>query len=83
MQRLVAAAGPRPRGRCSGRMTDRPDRPGPLLRRGPRPLLLHLTRAMLKSSGSAPASPSSKPGSPPWSVDAELLAGIAAYRRHP
>lgn len=63
-------------------MTDRPDRPGPLLRRGPRPLLLHLMRAMLKSNASAPGSPSSKPGSPPWSVDAELLAGIAAYRRH-
>jgi polyhydroxyalkanoate synthase len=31
-------------------MTDRADRPGPLMRRGPRPLLLHLTLAMLRSS---------------------------------
>ncbi len=28
------------------------DAPGPLLRRGPRPLLLHLTLAMLRSSAS-------------------------------
>lgn len=31
-------------------MTTRPDAPGPNLRRGPRPLLLHLTLAMLRSS---------------------------------
>ena len=28
--------------------------PGPLLRRGPRPLLLHLTLAMLRSSAPSP-----------------------------
>ncbi|HEX4260268.1 MAG TPA: alpha/beta fold hydrolase [Acetobacteraceae bacterium] len=79
-------------------MSDRPDQPGPLLRRGPRPLLLHLTRAMLRSPASPAGSPSWSPGSPPWSdkrgsdkpgsvppgsIDPELLAGIAAYRRHP
>ena len=57
---------------------------GPLLRRGPRPLLLHLTRAMLSSTGSPSASPSSSGGLPGWNPDAaELIAGIAAYRRHP
>jgi polyhydroxyalkanoate synthase subunit PhaC len=62
-------------------VTDRPDAPGPLRRRGPRPLLLNL---MLGSwIGSAGGSPSSNPGLPPWSADAELIAGIAAYRRHP
>lgn len=54
---------------------------GPLLRRGPRPLLLHLTRAMLSSTA---ASPSSSAGLPSWNADAaDLVAGIAAYRRHP
>jgi poly(3-hydroxyalkanoate) synthetase len=65
---------------------------GPLLRRGPRPLLLHLTRAMLNLPASPDASPSSnaawpgsKPGSPASAAAeaAELVAGIAAYRRHP
>lgn len=84
-------------------------RPGPLNRRGPRPLLLHLTLAMLKSSGSIAASMRLNAGSPnspeaaalkaalgnsvgdfPAAVLAEalrqdqaLVAGIAAYRRHP
>src|SRR4051794_2845118 len=31
-------------------MSDRPEAPGPLMRRGPRPLLLHLTLAMLRST---------------------------------
>jgi len=95
-------------------MTDAP--PGPLQRRGPRPLLLHLTLAMLKSSASLAALPSLSRGWPSWSEaavqqaeaimaglrghgrdaafpeavfaeaarqDAELIAGIAAYRRHP
>jgi polyhydroxyalkanoate synthase subunit PhaC len=83
------------------------DVPGPLMRRGPRPLLLHLMLGMLKSSGlpddwpnwsgdwtslsawgeaaaalaaklrSAPAE------TPPAGLDAALVAGIAAYRRHP
>jgi polyhydroxyalkanoate synthase len=72
--------------------------PGPGLRRGPRPLLLHLALASLKSSGSAAAWPSSNadwqsliarisqsgPAGPlPGGPDAELIHGIAAYRRHP
>jgi pimeloyl-ACP methyl ester carboxylesterase len=97
--------------------------PGPLLRRGPRPLLLHLTLAMLRSSASLAASRNSSgdwlsssvvpglepsiaallgvapelPGGPAGngtaspqaalaeaiSQDSELIAGIAAYRRHP
>jgi len=60
---------------------------GPLMRRGPRPLLLHLTLAMLKSNASATASPSLNAGLPQWNgapaPDAALIAGIAAYRRHP
>ncbi len=76
-------------------------RPGPLLRRGPRPLLLHLTLAMLKSSGSVIASTRLSSDSPFWNgapaeagfsaavlaetlrQDRALIAGIAAYRRHP
>src|ERR1700722_909323 len=38
-------------------MTDRIDAPGPLMRRGPRPLLLHLTLAMLRSTVSRVTSP--------------------------
>jgi poly(3-hydroxyalkanoate) synthetase len=91
--------------------------PGPLLRRGPRPLLLHLTLAMLRSSVSLATSATLRHGSPtsntvfatataaiaaalaggggpesafPAEVlaetlrqDAALVAGIAAYRRHP
>jgi polyhydroxyalkanoate synthase subunit PhaC len=106
--------------------------PGPLNRRGPRPLLLHLTLAMLRSaaslttspslsavsptsSGAAPSfaptfmgafaaaaqaaaqaagaqaeAPPDVPGAFPQAVlqealrqDAALIAGIAAYRRHP
>ncbi len=58
--------------------------PGPLRRRGPRPLLLHLTRAMLSSHASPDGSPSSNAGLPAWNeADRALLAGIAAYRRHP
>jgi polyhydroxyalkanoate synthase subunit PhaC len=37
-------------------MTPRPEAPAPLSRRGPRPLLLHLGLAWMKSSGSAAAS---------------------------
>jgi polyhydroxyalkanoate synthase subunit PhaC len=101
-------------------MSKRRDAPAPLLRRGPRPLLLHLTLAMLRSTVSRATSPSSNPGSPtsntafaeaaaaiaaalrdpaladsaaeafPNAVvaemlrqDADLISGIAAYRRHP
>ena len=94
-------------------------------RRGPRPLLLHLTLAMLKSSASLAASPNWNAAWPRWSgtgwtaaggaaeaaaiaaavgaalagdpgggfpqavleaalrQDSALIAGIAAYRRHP
>jgi poly(3-hydroxyalkanoate) synthetase len=74
-------------------MTERIDAPEPLKRRGPRPLLLHLMLAMLKSSGLIDALPSLKDASPhsrsgdgqcpPRIVDPALLAGIAAYRRNP
>ena len=91
-------------------------------RRGPRPLLLHLGLAMLRTSASRAGWQNSKPGSPSWSaileqastvlsglaqspgaagpaeppkhlgeslaqihelIAPELIAGIAAYRRHP
>jgi len=94
----------------------RREAPGPLHRRGPRPLLLHLMLAMLKSSASLGALPTWSAGWPgsnataaaealaaavaaggaeaatafPQAVladvlrqDSALIAGIAAYRRHP
>ena len=82
----------------------RADRPGPLLRRGPRPLLLHLLLAWMRSAGSPSGWPNwngawlpQNLGQPPASVDsnpapdiqavglddAAMIAGIAAYRRHP
>lgn len=94
----------------------RMDTPSPLRRRGPRPLLLHLTLAMLKSTASAGASPTLSAASRNWHApgaaqaaaalatalppnsagslpnavlhealrqDRDLIAGIAAYRRHP
>ncbi|MDE2007292.1 MAG: alpha/beta fold hydrolase, partial [Rhodospirillales bacterium] len=105
-------------------LNERSDLPGPLRRRGPRPLLLHLTLAMLRSSASIATSGIWNPDSPPWKdgstphgaawaalwasaagaapaaagadpgftgavmaeamrQDAALVAGIAAYRRHP
>jgi len=101
-------------------MSQRMDAPAPLRRRGPRPLLLHLTLAMLRSTVSRATSPSSNPGLPSSSTafaeataaiaaalrdparadsvaeafpravvaetlrqDADLIRGIAAYRRHP
>ncbi len=102
--------------RADAHRLPRPDLPGPLLRRGPRPLLLHLTLAMLRSSASLGTSASWRYGSPAWKgvfgaaaaaveaalgggeadaafpqavleetlrQDAALIAGIAAYRRHP
>jgi polyhydroxyalkanoate synthase subunit PhaC len=92
--------------------------PGPLRRLGPRPLLLHLTLAMLRSSASIAGSPGSRNGWQRSSAafmagaarlrdalgpaggpaeqafrravlaetlrqDRDLIAGIAAYRRHP
>lgn len=85
-------------------------RPQAGMRLGPRPLLLHLTLAMLRSSVSVITSESSNPDWPNSSVaairaalgaasaqarfpeavlhealrqDRALIAGIAAYRRHP
>lgn len=52
----------------------RPDLPGPMRRRGPRPLALHLTIGARPD----PANPAAAP-----IPDATLVAGIAAYRRHP
>jgi len=67
------------------------------LRRGPRPLLMHLTLAALKSRGSTTGWPSSNEdwlrliagldlsnlAEAPLAADPELIHGIAAYRRHP
>jgi len=90
----------------------RPEAPGPLQRSGPRPLLLHLALAALRSNISRNVSPLWNPASPNWSTqraaiakalrdanaqeefpaavaaetlaqDNALIAGIAAYRRHP
>jgi polyhydroxyalkanoate synthase len=59
--------------------------PGPMRRRGPRPLMLHLSLAMGKSPASPPGSTTSNDGSPSSNhlIDPVLLAGIAAYRKHP
>ncbi len=74
----------------------RPDRPGPFRRRGPRPLLMHLMPGMPQGPASGmPPLPTCWTASPSWSAappqappipptaDAALIAGIAAYRRHP
>lgn len=62
----------------------RPDAPGPNRRRGPRPLLMHLLPGMPTCPPSWPGSMSSSAGSPTWPLpDPALVAGIAAYRRHP
>jgi poly(3-hydroxyalkanoate) synthetase len=72
-------------------MTTRRDLPGPLHRRGPRPLWLHLMIAtqpfanwptVLRNlnGGSSNATPDQKSTPGP---DPALVAGIAAYRRHP
>lgn len=68
-------------------MSTRSDAPGPLLRRGPRPLLLHLTLAMLRSNASRAGLANWKPGSPMSSADiaamiqAALEQGETAARR--
>jgi len=83
-------------------MTQRPDAPGPLHRRGPRPLMLHLMLAMQRKPAASTAWldvwRNWSGGSPDWTAataqaedfsrqgvvpDAALIAGIAAYRRHP
>lgn len=56
----------------------RPEAPAPLRRRGPRPLMFHLLTGREREPDPAPAEGSLPPG-----LDPELLAGIAAYRRHP
>jgi polyhydroxyalkanoate synthase subunit PhaC len=68
----------------------RPDAPGPLRRRGPRPLWLHLMLATQPSSAWQTVLRSLSEGSLslPKEIagptpDAPLLKGIAAYRRHP
>lgn len=55
----------------------RVDAPRPLRRRGPRPLWLHLACLTL------PLAPGAKPPPLPDGLDRAMLAGIAAYRRHP
>jgi poly[(R)-3-hydroxyalkanoate] polymerase subunit PhaC len=55
-------------------MTARADIPGPLMRRGPRPLLLHLTLAMLRSNISRATSPLWNADWPNSSVAAILQA---------
>ena len=57
----------------------RPDLPGPMRRRGPRPLMLHLMPPAPNLPPHLPPSPGATPG---W-ADPALIAGIAAYRRHP
>ena len=63
----------------------RQDTPAPLRRRGPRPLWLHLTQpsrdwqSVLQRLSAAPTLAWPNPAGP----DPALLAGIAAYRRHP
>jgi len=72
----------------------RPEAPAPMLRRGPRPLLMHLMLAQTSpdsdanSSNSAAGSNDSRPrhaggAGRPGGLDPATLAGIAAYRRHP
>ncbi len=65
----------------------RPDAPAPNRRRGPRPLLMHLTP---RGTDGTPLPPSSSAcmslnGSllSGTNLDPDLIAGIAAYRRHP
>ena len=61
----------------------RPDLPGPMRRRGPRPLMLHLVPPGQPSLRTALSGSPLPEGSAPTWADPALLAGIAAYRRHP
>nr|WP_294523947.1 alpha/beta fold hydrolase [uncultured Rhodopila sp.] len=61
-------------------MTRRPEAPGPLMRRGPRPLLLHLTLAMLRSNVSRATSPLWNADWPTSNV-AEILQSIQSAVR--
>jgi pimeloyl-ACP methyl ester carboxylesterase len=117
MGALTLEDGPGGMDQATNEPRQRADLPGPLMRRGPRPLLLHLMLAAMKSNASVIASPgwssvwpTSKPpadsragAAPPRDAhsdpepattlgavlesamreDAALIAGIAAYRRHP
>lgn len=74
----------------------RPGAPGPLCRRGPRPLVQHLLQWNPDRTSGTTSSPTCNGVSPPsndaipdlpshvpaW-ADPALIAGIAAYRRHP
>ncbi len=59
-------------------MTERTDAPSPLKRRGPRPLLLHLILAMLRSSGCRGGWLSSSGELPSWNIaaSAECVAAL-------
>lgn len=61
----------------------RPDLPGPMRRRGPRPLMLHLAPPGQPSPQTALTRSPLPGGSLPAWADPALVAGIAAYRRHP
>jgi len=61
-------------------MTIRADAPGPLMRRGPRPLLLHLTLAMLRSNVSRATSPLWNADWPTSNVAAVLQSIQSAVR---
>jgi len=61
----------------------RPDAPGPLHRRGPRPILLHLMLGMKNWRDWQNGSPNLNADWLNLIGDPELVAGIAAYRRHP
>lgn len=72
-------------------MSGRVDAPGPMRRRGPRPLMLHLMGKDPSSSDFLSGWPSLNgglgppclPPRPEKGFDPALIRGIAAYRRHP
>ena len=64
-------------------MTERPDAPGPMRRRGPRPLGLLLTLAASQAAPPLPDAIPDQAATPRLMPDAALVRGIAAYRRHP
>ena len=62
---------------------NRPDLPGPMRRRGPRPVALHLMMAGGPPSPAAAPQVNGAARLPDLAGDRALVAGIAAYRRHP
>jgi polyhydroxyalkanoate synthase len=70
--------------RTGSRLMPRLDLPGPMLRRGPRPLMMHLLPAPPPPTPPLPtqAPPTPAAAWPGW-ADPALIHGIAAYRRHP